>query len=119
MKMDLETILKRLETVYDPEHPISVLELRIVEASGITIEGNKINVDFKPTTPFCPMGAVIGVIIKKVLKEMYPEAEINVNVKQGTHVREEQVNQMINDPQQYDQTLQRLESSGLIEQCIG
>ncbi|MHA1713456.1 MAG: iron-sulfur cluster assembly protein [Candidatus Ranarchaeia archaeon] len=117
--MELETILKRLETVYDPEHPISVLELRIVQASDIKIEGNRIHVDFTPTTPFCPMGAVIGVVIKKVIKELYPDAEITVNVKPGTHVREEAVNQMINDSEQYDQTLERLETTGLLEQCIG
>lgn len=117
--MDKEAILTRMQTIYDPEHPVSILELGIVTADDITIDGNKINVIFTPTSPFCPMGAVIGVVIKKALQDMYPQAQITVTVKPGSHVREEMVNKMINDNSQYDQTIKRLEEAGALSQCLG
>ena len=83
--MDKETILKRFQTVYDPEHPVSILDLKIVTPEDISITDNT----------------------------------INVKVKEGTHVREVMVNQMINDPAQYERTLSNLEEHGLLEQCIG
>ena len=117
--MDKEAILNRFQTVYDPEHPVSILELKIVTAEDITINGNNVSVTFTPTTPFCPMGAVIGVVIKKVLQDMDPEAIVSVKVKEGSHVRETMVNQMINDPAQYERTIKSLDENGLLEQCIG
>ena len=117
--MDKETILKRFQTVYDPEHPVSILDLKIVTAEDISVEDKAISVTFTPTTPFCPMGAVIGVVIKKVLQDMAPEAAVTVKVKEGSHVREPMVNQMINEPAQYERTLNNLKENGMLEQCVG
>jgi metal-sulfur cluster biosynthetic enzyme len=117
--MDKATILKRFQTVYDPEHPVSILDLKIVTEDDVSINDNNVSVTFTPTTPFCPMGAVIGVVIKKVLQDMDPEANVEVKVKAGSHVREPMVNQMINDPAQYERTIKNLEDNGLLDQCIG
>ncbi|MEM2933641.1 MAG: iron-sulfur cluster assembly protein [Methanocellales archaeon] len=115
--MDRKEILDILKKVYDPEHPISVLDLKIVEAEDISIEGDKARIEFKPTSPFCPMGGLIGVVIKYALEKKLGK-EVEVRVKKGTHAQEKLLNDMLEDKKKYEAMLARLKPSGLLEQCI-
>lgn len=115
--MDKKEILDILKNVYDPEHPISVLDLKIVEAEDIFIEGDKARIEFKPTSPFCPMGGLIGVVIKYALEKKLGK-EVEVRVKKGTHAQEKLLNDMLRDKKKYEEMLARLKPSGLLEQCI-
>jgi metal-sulfur cluster biosynthetic enzyme len=115
--MDKQTILDHLRNVLDPEHPVSIVDLKIVTEDDITITNGEINIKFKPTSPFCPMGAVIGLVIKKAITDATGK-EVNVEVREGTHVREEYVNKIINDKDNYDNTIKKLEQSGLLARCL-
>lgn len=49
-----------IRTIYDPEHPNTLEELRVVSAPQITIKRNHIVVEFTPTVPHCGMSTLIG-----------------------------------------------------------
>ncbi len=119
--MDKEKIMAKLEKVLDPEHPISILDLKIVEPEDVTIdeENNSITIEFKPTTPFCPMGGVIGVLVKKAISDIAESNEkIIVRCKEGAHTQEEMVNKMVNDEQTYEEILNKLNEIGMLQRCI-
>ena len=111
-----QEVMDVLKKVNDPEHPIPITDLNIVNEDSISIEGDKIKIDFRPTVPFCPMGGAIGVIIKYALeKELGKEVEVQVAC--GSHAQEDMLNQMLSDRKQYEELLERLKQSGLLQTC--
>ena len=109
-------VFKALEPVMDPEHPISITDPRmsIVTQQYIQVEGNKIEVQFKPTVPYCPMGGLIGVLIRHRLETVYPENEVKVYLLPGSHSLESQVNDMISNDEQYNRIIEQMKSRGMI-----
>ena len=111
--MEKKQILEVLKDVQDPEMPVSILELDMINEDDITIESDdKVKITFKPTSAMCPMGSVIGVLIKKKLQDTLG-VDAEVKVRPGAHMREEMVNDIINSKEKYEQLVQRLEDAGL------
>lgn len=59
------TVLTNRETdlirsIYDPEHPNTLEELRVVSAPQVSIETNHVTVQFTPTVPHCGASTLIG-----------------------------------------------------------
>lgn len=52
-----------IRTIYDPEHPNTLEELRVVSAPQITVGRNHVKVEFTPTVPHCGMSTLIGSLI--------------------------------------------------------
>ena len=109
-------VFKALEPVMDPEHPISITDpqISIVTLDYIEVDGDSIRVQFKPTVPYCPMGGLIGVLIRHRLETVYPDKDVKVSVLPGTHSLELQVNEMINDNQKYNQIIEQMKSRGMM-----
>lgn len=109
-------IFKALEPVMDPEHPISITDpqMSIVTQDYIEVEGKTIRVQFKPTVPYCPMGGLIGVMIRHRLETVYPDSEVDVCLLPGSHSLESQVNDMISDDQKYNQIIEQMKSRGMM-----
>jgi metal-sulfur cluster biosynthetic enzyme len=109
-------VFKALEPVMDPEHPISITDpqMSIVTQEYIEIEGDTIQVQFKPTVPYCPMGGLIGVLIRHRLETVYPENKVKVCLLPGSHSLESQVNDMISDDQKYNQIIEQMKSRGML-----
>jgi len=115
--LDKDQVLEVLKKVYDPEYPMPITDLKIVEKDDITIADNSMKVEFKPTAPYCPMGGVIGIIIKYALETKFGN-NVEVRVKAGTHAQESMLNQLFSDRKKYEETVERLKSSGMLERCI-
>jgi len=107
-----------LRRVMDPEHPVSVVDLGLVRPEDVTVTEEEVRVQFAPTSPMCPMGAIIGVIIRKALEDALPGKRVVVRVRPGTHMREDLCNLMVSDEQQYRSAVEKLAASGLLDQCI-
>ncbi|MFX1564783.1 MAG: iron-sulfur cluster assembly protein [Promethearchaeota archaeon] len=116
--MEIEDVIAVLRRVLDPEHPVNVVEMGLVKAEDVTITGNEILIQFSPTVPQCPMGAVIGIVIRKALKDEFPESKVSVQVKPGTHMREDACNTMINNDDQYNSAIEKLNASGALDRLI-
>jgi metal-sulfur cluster biosynthetic enzyme len=73
-----EKILKLLEKVKDPEIGYDVVSLG--EIDDIIIENNKVLIKFLPTTPLCPYLPYLFDEIERVLKENYPNIEVEFEI---------------------------------------
>ena len=111
-----DEVFESLKPVMDPEHPISITDprIKIVELDFIRVLDDIIRVRFKPTTPYCPMGGLIGILIKYRLEEVYPENKIQVLLIPNSHQQEEAVNSMINDDEKYQNVVQQLKERGMV-----
>jgi metal-sulfur cluster biosynthetic enzyme len=109
-------VFKALEPVQDPEHPISITDPRmaIVTEDYIEVEDGTIRVQFKPTVPYCPMGGLIGILIRHKLEEVYPDADVKVELLPGSHSQEEAVNSMISDNAKYQNVVQQLKQRNML-----
>jgi len=116
-KMQKEKILDILRKVNDPEFPMSVVELGVVDEKSITVKNNFVEIEFTPTTPFCPEGIALGVLIKYAVEEALGK-KVSVKVKRGTYLKEDMVNDLLRNEARYAEALQRIKSSGLIEICF-
>lgn len=112
----VDEVFKSLEPVMDPEHPISITDpqMSIVKQEYIEVDDESIKVQFKPTVPYCPMGGLIGVLIRHRLESVYPDSKIIVFVLPGSHSLEAQVNEMISDDQKYNQIIEQMKSRGMM-----
>jgi metal-sulfur cluster biosynthetic enzyme len=112
----IDEVFKALEPVMDPEHPISITDpqMSIVKEDYIEVDDDSIKVQFKPTVPYCPMGGLIGILIRHRLESVYPGSKVTVLVVPGSHSLETQVNEMISDDQKYHQLVEQMKSRGMM-----
>ena len=52
-----------MRSITDPEHPLTLEELKVISRDQVKVEGNKVFVEFTPTTPACGMANVIGELL--------------------------------------------------------
>ncbi|KAF4718140.1 Mitotic spindle-associated MMXD complex subunit MIP18, partial [Perkinsus olseni] len=85
---------------------------------GIT----KIDVEFTPTIPTCSVATLIGLTIRTKLQKCVCGAngdiKINVNIKEGTHDQEEQVNKQLNDKERCQAAIENPNLQKVIRQGI-
>jgi hypothetical protein len=49
-----------LRSITDPEHPVTLEQLRVVNPEDIKVAGNRVLVYLTPTIPHCSMSTLIG-----------------------------------------------------------
>ncbi|MGH0126160.1 UNVERIFIED_CONTAM: hypothetical protein FKN15_026129 [Acipenser sinensis] len=80
------------KTINDPEHPLSLEELNVVEKVRVRVNDNDstVSVEFTPTIPHCSMATLIGLSIKvKLLRSLPERFKIDVHITPGTHASEQ------------------------------
>ncbi|MCD4673033.1 MAG: iron-sulfur cluster assembly protein [Anaerolineaceae bacterium] len=80
-KSDILTkaILKRLETVIDPETGANVLRMRLVEDLHVNEHG-KVTYTFRPSSPLCPIAVPLALSIVDAIKEVPGVTEQDLTV---------------------------------------
>ena len=76
--MTKDEVLEILRKVIDPEIGINVVDLGLVY--DVNIDDRKLDVDMTMTTAACPLGAYITDQADMLLRQFFPEAEVNVNL---------------------------------------
>jgi metal-sulfur cluster biosynthetic enzyme len=109
-------VFDALKPVMDPDYPVSITDPRlgIVTENFIEVRDRTIRVRFKPTSSQCPMGGLIGILIRHRLEDAYKGFKVQVTVVPGTHVQESAVNSMISDDSKYNRIVQQLEQQGML-----
>ncbi len=112
----VDEVFKALKPVMDPEHPISITDPRmnIVTREQIEVNNSSIQVQFKPTVPYCPMGGLIGIMIRHRLEQVFPDSELRVSLVPGSHSQELVVNAMINDDEKYQSVVNQMKERGMM-----
>lgn len=82
-------IFEHLRHINDPEHPLTLEQLKVVQLDLINVsdEDNKVSVSFTPTIPHCSMATLIGLCIRvKLIRSLPPRFKVDVFITPGTHV---------------------------------
>lgn len=61
-EFDAREIFDIIRNINDPEHPLTLEDLRVVEEKNVHVnnEENMVHVNFTPTIPHCSMATLIG-----------------------------------------------------------
>jgi metal-sulfur cluster biosynthetic enzyme len=110
------TILKILHKIKDPGVPMTLEEMGIISEKWIHIDGDLVHVEFRPSSPYCPVGLAIGVVVKDTLEKALG-TEVEVKVLRGSHLQESLVNELLRDRQRFMKALDRLKTSGFVTRC--
>ena len=64
-------LLDLIRNINDPEHPLTLEELHVLQLNQVTLNNNDVTILFTPTIPHCSMATLIGVLFflsSKIIK---------------------------------------------------
>ncbi|XP_029377312.1 cytosolic iron-sulfur assembly component 2B [Echeneis naucrates] len=119
--IDDREIFDLIRSINDPEHPLSLEELNVVEQDRVKVNDveSTVGVEFTPTIPHCSMATLIGLSIKvKLLRSLPDRFKINVHITPGTHASEEAVNKQLADKERVAAALENSSLLEVVNQCL-
>ncbi|XP_061647158.1 cytosolic iron-sulfur assembly component 2B isoform X1 [Phyllopteryx taeniolatus] len=119
--IDDREIFDLIRSINDPEHPLSLEELNVVEQFRVKVNDTDSNVDveFTPTIPHCSMATLIGLSIKvKLLRSLPDRFKIDVHITPGTHASEDAVNKQLADKERVAAALENSSLLEVVNQCL-
>ncbi|XP_033897168.1 cytosolic iron-sulfur assembly component 2B-like [Acipenser ruthenus] len=119
--IDDREIFDLIRTINDPEHPLSLEELNVVEQVRVRVNDNDstVSVEFTPTIPHCSMATLIGLSIKvKLLRSLPERFKIDVHITPGTHASEQAVNKQLGDKERVAAALENSHLLEVVNQCL-
>lgn len=120
-EFDSREIFDLIRGINDPEHPLTLEELHVVEDSLIYVDNQKnvVKVLYTPTIPHCSMATLIGLSIRvKLLRSLPPRFKVSVEINPGTHASEHSVNKQLADKERVAAALENVHLIKVINQCI-
>ncbi|KAK6342769.1 hypothetical protein TWF718_008156 [Orbilia javanica] len=107
--IDEQEIYDLISTISDPEHPLSLGELAVINLPHIHVTHGQptpqnphpmshVLVEITPTINHCSLATVIGLGVRVRLEQaLPPRFRIDVRIREGTHQSTDQVNKQLND----------------------
>ncbi|KAI3406550.2 hypothetical protein KGF56_000682 [Candida oxycetoniae] len=103
--IDKQEIFDLISTISDPEHPLTLAQLAVVNLDDITITSfgtkssiSQVLIKITPTITHCSLATLIGLGIRVRLERSLPARfRVKIIIKEGTHQSENQVNKQLND----------------------
>ncbi|EGI70089.1 PREDICTED: MIP18 family protein CG7949 [Acromyrmex echinatior] len=120
-EFDAREIFDIIRNINDPEHPLTLEELNVVEQNLIEVDDkrNRVDVKFTPTIPHCSMATLIGLSIRvQLLRALPSRFKVSVEISPGTHVSEAAVNKQLADKERVAAALENSMLLGVINQCL-
>lgn len=90
---DAEEVFELVRHINDPEHPLTLEQLRVTQLELITVDNDNSTVDiqFTPTIPHCSMATMIGLCLRvKLLRSLPQRFKVRVSITPGKHAQEHQ-----------------------------
>ncbi|GJQ70911.1 hypothetical protein Trydic_g828 [Trypoxylus dichotomus] len=120
-EFDTREIFDLIRGINDPEHPLTLEELHVLEESLIEVDNknNIVKVLYTPTIPHCSMATLIGLSIRvKLLRCLPARFKVTVEINPGTHASENSVNKQLADKERVAAALENSHLIKVINQCI-
>lgn len=104
--IDAQEIFDLIATISDPEHPLTLAQLAVVNLADITVTHgadktknlSEVLIKITPTITHCSLATLIGLGIRvRLERSLPPRFRIRILIKEGTHQSENQVNKQLND----------------------
>lgn len=86
-------VVTALKEIVDPHTNASVYDMGLI--SELMVTKDTVSLTFRPTSPFCPLGAQLAQNIKRRLKGL--KGTRKANVKVVGHVMEDQINRSLQE----------------------
>ncbi|XP_063232813.1 MIP18 family protein galla-2 [Bacillus rossius redtenbacheri] len=118
---DSREIFDIIRGINDPEHPLTLEQLKVVEEHLIEVDNarNSVRVQFTPTIPHCSMAALIGLAIRVQLLRCLPARfKVKVEITPGSHASEHAVNKQLADKERVAAALENANLIDVINQCV-
>lgn len=124
--IDSQEIFDLISTISDPEHPLSLGQLAVVNLPHIVVtdSGNpdemaEVFVEITPTITHCSLATLIGLGIRVRLERcLPPRYRIVIKVRPGTHQSERQVNKQLNDKERVAAACENEQLLGVISNML-
>ncbi|CRK10976.1 hypothetical protein BN1708_009991 [Verticillium longisporum] len=128
--IDEQEIYDLISTISDPEHPLSLGQLAVVNLPDIYITPAPtaqqdpdalitVLVEITPTITHCSLATVIGLGIRFRLEQaLPPNYRIDVRIKENTHSQDEQVNKQLSDKERVAAAVENDTLKGVLDKML-
>lgn len=119
--VDAREVFDLIRDIRDPEHPLSLEELSVVNEEDIDVDNEKstVLVKFTPTINHCSLATLIGLAIQvKLLRCLPSRFKIDVRIAEGTHATEDAVNKQLGDKERVAAALENPNLLEAVNECI-
>lgn len=126
-EIDAQEIYDLISTISDPEHPLSLGSLAVVNLPDIFILPPKnpnsristVRVLVTPTITHCSLATVIGLGVRVRLEQsLPPRFRIDVRIKEGTHASDEATNKQLGDKERVAAAMENGTLVGVIRKML-
>jgi len=108
-----------LRSITDPEHPVTLEQLRVVTPGDISVAGSRVLVYLTPTIPHCSMSTLIGLSLRvRLLRSLPARYRVDIRIKPGSHQSEHAVNKQLNDKERVQAALENQHLLQVVEGCL-
>ncbi|KAK6069267.1 hypothetical protein SCUP234_10752 [Seiridium cupressi] len=128
--IDEQEIYDLISNISDPEHPISLGQLAVVNLPDILITPTpspkvdpntltRVLVKITPTITHCSLATVIGLGVRVRLEQaLPPNYRVDVMIKEGTHSQDDQVNKQLADKERVAAALENDTLKGVLDKML-
>ncbi|MCJ1284996.1 hypothetical protein MMC26_004333 [Xylographa opegraphella] len=122
--IDEQEIYDLISTISDPEHPLSLGSLAVVNLPDIHIKPlardlQTVLVEITPTITHCSLATVIGLGVRVRLEQsLPPRFRVDVRIKEGTHSTGDQVNKQLGDKERVAAALENAQLMGVLRKML-
>ncbi|XP_055955730.1 cytosolic iron-sulfur assembly component 2B [Patella vulgata] len=120
-EIDDREVYDLIRSINDPEHPLTLEELNVVEHANVHVDNkkNQVAISFTPTIPHCSMATLIGLSIRvKLLRSLPARFKVDVQISPGTHASEEAVNKQLADKERVAAALENSHLLKVVNECL-
>lgn len=125
--LDAREVFDLVRSITDPEHPLTLEQLAVVNEEHITVdEGDSatkraphVLLEFTPTIPHCSMATLIGLSLRvRLLRALPAKYKVDIRIRKGTHQSENAINKQLNDKERVAAALENKHLLGVVHGCL-
>lgn len=125
--IDQQEVYDLISSISDPEHPLSLGSLAVVNLPDIHIQPpssphssiSTVVVEITPTITHCSLATVIGLGVRVRLEQaLPPRFRVDVRIKKGTHSTDEAVNKQLGDKERVAAALENGTLMGVLRKML-
>ncbi|CAN0084779.1 unnamed protein product [Laminaria digitata] len=119
--IDAEEVFDLIRHVNDPEHPLTLEQLKVVSPEAVVVDDGEsfVQIQFTPTIPHCSMATLIGLCLRvKLLRSLPARFKVVVRIAPGTHSSEDAVNKQLGDKERVAAALENSHLMAVVNKCI-
>jgi metal-sulfur cluster biosynthetic enzyme len=119
--IDKYEIYDLIKNIKDPEHPLTLEQINVVNEEDIIVDNNKkyILIYYTPTIPNCSLSSLIGLSIKaKLINNVDKRYKIDVLIKPGTQDLEDDINKQLSDKERVLTAIESDNMNALLSKII-